>query len=300
MKPRRRLLLVAALLGLGASPWAATNAWGQDVMPDPAAARDSLTALYPAEDMAAATPWGLGEHLVYKVKVGILNAGEGHMTVEALDTVRGHRTYRAVMGIKGGLPGLRVNDTYTSWIDVETLQAWRYIRDIDEPFYESYRVYEFYPERRTWHREDNDETGTLASSLPLDEISFIYFIRQLPLEVGKTYSLSRFFKEEGNPVVIEVLRRDQRETEGVRYNTIVVKPTIQTKGLFAGGGAELHFTDDERRILVYMKSDLPGFPGSLTLHLKSIEEGVPLNPESRANAERRREERALADTINRP
>ncbi len=94
-------------------------------------------------------------------------------------------------------------------------------------------------------------------------------------------------------MVIEVLRRDQREVDGVLYNTIVVNPVIQTTGLFSEGGkAELHFTDDERRILVYMKSDIPKFPGSLTLHLLSVHEGFPLNPRSRAEALAAREARA--------
>ena len=80
------------------------------------------------------------------------------------------------------------------------------------------------------------------------------------------------------------------------FNTIVVRPTIKTDGMFGEGGkAELHFTDDERRILVYMKTDIPNFPGSLTLHLKSIEEGLPLNPRSRAAALRRRAEADGAD-----
>ena len=267
-----------------------------DIVFDQESIADSLSAIYPVDEWAAETPWGPGEHLVYQVKVGIFNAGEGHMTVETLDSVRGHQTYRAVMGIRGGLPGLRVDDKYTTWMDLETLQSWRYIREIDEPFYESYRHYEFYPDRRIWHRTDNDESGPLASSLPLDDIAFIYFIRRLPLEIGKTYSLSRYFKEDGNPVVIQVLRRDEYEAEGVIYNTIVVKPIIQTGGLFGQGGkAELHFTDDERRILVYMKSNIPKFPGSLTLHLRSIQEGVPLNPESREEATQGRLNRAIAE-----
>ena len=128
----------------------------------------------------------------------------------------------------------------------------------------------------------------------------IYFIRRLPLEVGKTYSFSRYFKEDGNPVVIQVLRRDEYETEGVKYSTIVVQPIVQTDGLFGQGGeAELHFTDDDRRIMVYMKSNIPLFPGSLTLHLRSIQEGVPLNPDSRDTAREGRLNRATLepDTI---
>jgi len=31
-----------------------------------------------------------------------------------------------------------------------------------------------------------------------------------------------------------------------------------------------------------MKADMPRIPGSLTLHLQSIQEGIPVNPASRA------------------
>ena len=170
-------------------------------------------------------------------------------------------------------------------------------RDIDEVGYQSYRHWEFYPDIMRWERIDFDRGGDLGSALPLDEIAFIYYIRTLPLEVGKTYTLNRYFKEDGNPVKVTVLRKDQRETEGVLYNTIVVSPEIQTDGLFGQGGkGEIHFTDDERRIPVYVKSDIPNFPGSLTLHLRSITEGHPLNPGSREEAVAGRQQRAQIDT----
>ena len=232
---------------------------------------------------SAAVPFGPGERLVYHVKVGIFGAGEGSLEVVGVDTVRGHRSYHVRMQIDGGLMGLSVHDKYDSWFDVRTLTSWRFIQDIHDPGYSSFRHYEMFPERRSWERQDNDEFGPLGSPLPLDDISFIYYIRTLPLEVGKTYTLPRYFKEDGNPVIVKVLRKDQRETDAGKFNTIVVKPIIRTTGLFGqGGDAEIHFSDDERRIVVYMKSNIPKFPGSLTLHLEEIQEGLPLNPGARA------------------
>jgi Protein of unknown function (DUF3108) len=274
-----RVLTTAALTAVLLAPVAA---FAQSETTEPT---DTVRMLYPIDPMAARAPFGPGERLVYKVKVGIFGAGEGSMTIAGLDSVRGNPTYQAVMSIDGGVLGLSVKDEHSSWIDTRSLQSWRFIQDIHEVSYKSYRHYEMYPDRRVWDREDNDESGPLGSALPLDDIAFIYFIRTLPLEVGKTYTLNRYFKEKGNPVVLEVVRRDEREVEAGRFKTIVVKPRIQTSGLFGDGGdAELHFSDDERRLPVYMKFNIPKFPGSLTLHLKSIEEGLPLNPESRSEA----------------
>lgn len=280
-----------ALTALALAPLALHAQHAEDTAA-PAPSQEWTPEMVPVDPFAAPAPFGPGEHLVYRVKVGVLNAGYGFMTVLGTEDIRDNPSYRVEMGIQGGIGPLKVNDVYRSWFDVSTFQSWRYVRDIHEISYKSYRHYEMYPERRVWEREDIEESGPLLSSLPMDEIAFIYFIRSLPLEVGKSYTFNRYFKEDGNPVVIKVLRKDQREVNGVLYNTIVVKPLIQSSGLFSeGGDAELHVTDDERRILVYMKSEIPKFPGSLTLHLESIQEGFPLNPQSRAEALAAREAR---------
>ena len=285
---------------------------GQDVSPEEAArlreiAIDSLKELYPpttdmpvfteedvpVDPFAARAPFGPGERLTYKVKVGIFGVGEGYMSVVGLDEHEGNPVYRIQMEIDGSLGPAKVDDTYQSWFDVSTLQSWRYARDVNQVGYSSYRQWQFFPDRMEWSRQDAPRTGDLGSALPIDEIAFIYFVRTLPLEVGKTYTFNRYFKEEGNPVTVHVARKDRRETEGVWYNTIVLEPEIKTDGLFGEGGkAEIHLTDDERRIPVYVKSDIPKFPGSLTLHLRTIEEGIPLHPQSRAEAEEGRARRA--------
>jgi hypothetical protein len=178
----------------------------------------------------------------------------------------------------------RIDDRYTTWFDLYTLQSWRFIRDYGGS-YTSKRHYEFYPERDMWDREDNEEFGPMSTDSPLDDISFIYFLRTLPLNVGDRYELPRYFKDDGNPVVVEVVRKDRRRTDAGEFNTIVVKPTFQSDGLFErGGNAELHFSDDDRRLLVYMWVNMPRVPGGISLHLNEIHEGFPVNPESRARA----------------
>ncbi len=275
----KRLGLVALVIALSAAPpaRAQTSGWS--------------AAAVPTDTLAAPAPFGPGEHLVYGVKVGWFNVGSGALSVEALDWVRGNPTYRAVMRISGRMTFFKIDDVYTTWFDQHSLQSWRFIRSYGGT-YTSGRHYEFYPERDLWDREDNDEFGPMTTDSPLDDISFVYYLRTLPLEVGDTYTFDDYFKTEGNPVVVRVLRKDRRKTDAGEFNTIVVSPNFQSEGLFAeGGNAELHFSDDERRLLVYMKVDLPRVPGSLTLHLRSIQDGFPVNPESRAHVLAAREAR---------
>lgn len=111
----------------------------------------------------------------------------------------------------------------------------------------------------------------MPTSEPLDDLSFVYFARTLPLEVGETYEFNRYFKEDGNPVILKVLRKDERETKAGVFSTIVVQPIIPNSSLYSeGGNAEIHFSDDERRLVVYMKVDGPILPFNITMHLEEI------------------------------
>ena len=234
---------------------------------------------YEIDPFAAVVPYGPGERLEYKVKAGIFNAGDAHMEVLGLDSVRGEPTYHVEMALKGGLlfGALKVESYWSSWIDTRLITARRFISDVSNTGHSSYRSFEFYPDEMYWEQTDEGVIGELATALPLDDVSFIYFVRSLPLEVGKTYTLPRYFKKDGNPVIIEVERRDVRETPAGTFNTIVVRPTIKTSGLFREGGeAELHFTDDEHRYLVYMRVGM-SIIGSITMHLENVVEGTPIH-----------------------
>ena len=246
------------------------------VLPSPLPAGDDSGKASPDHSSALPVPFGPGEVLTYNVKLGIFPIGESTMQVSAIEPTRGIPTYRVEWRIKGGIPFYKVDTRFQSWIDIERLASLRFIQDQHEGSYTRFREFQFFPERSLWKRVDNDEQGPLASPLPLDDLSFIYFARSLDLRVGKEYRFDRYFKESGNPVILKVLRRDQRVVPAGTFKTIVVQPIIRTKGLFSEGGkAELHLTDDARRILVYLKTEMPGI--SLTLHLKSIRPGMPIH-----------------------
>jgi hypothetical protein len=230
------------------------------------------------ESRVAPVPFGPGEYLEYNVKLGWFSVGGGYLAVVGMDTVRGHPTYHVMMGIEGGLPLARVEDRFESWIDVEDLKSHRFVQDVHEVRYQRFRQFEFFPGEMRFERADNDEAGELPTAEPLDDLSFVYYVRTLPLEVGETYTLDRYFKDTGNPVVIQVLRKERVEVPAGTFNTIVVRPIIKTRGLFSEGGeAEVYFSDDERRLVVRLESKVP-VVGHFSLHLRSIEEGPSLRP----------------------
>jgi hypothetical protein len=261
----RRTLALASALFLGAAAPAATQNNGADLH----------SAADP--DGVAPVPFGLGERLGYKVSLGVFGeVGSGAMEVLALDTIHGRPTYHLRFTLKGGVLFAKVDDTLQSWLDVSTLTARRFEQNQKEVNYERHRTFDFYPEQGIWKRLENGETGELATPEPLDDVSFLYFIRTIPLEVGKTYTFDRYYKDSGNPVIVQVLRKETVTVPAGTFETIVVRPIIKTKGLFGEGGeAEVYFTDDHRRLVVQMKSKVPVI-GSLGLQLQSYTPGEKL------------------------
>jgi hypothetical protein len=215
----------------------------------------------------APVPFGVGERLDYEVRVSGIRVGGGFMEVSRMDSIRGRETWHTSFGIKGRLAFFGVNDRYESWFDTRSLASLRYHQDIDEGSYERKSRFEIYPDRRLFFDAKGAEFPTVED--PLDDGSFLYFLRTIPLEVGKEYSFDRYFRLDRNPVRIKVLRRERVSVPAGTFDAIVVQPIIKTKGIFSENGrAEVWLSDDEHRIVLQMKSRFSRF--SLNLFLKSF------------------------------
>jgi hypothetical protein len=238
----------------------------------------SAPALDGAHPSSPRVPFGPGERAEYSVTLGLLGqVGRGTMEVRGIETVHGHRTYHLQFELKGGVAFARVDNLLQSWLDVDQLFARRIHKKQQEVRYQADRVYDFFPETMTYRLQSTGETEPLASHVPLDEVSFLYFVRTIPLEVGRTYTFDRYYKETGNPVRLQVLRREVIKGQGGDVPVIVVRPIIRTSGLFGEGGeAEVYFTDDSRRLLVKMTSRVPVI-GRLGLTLTGYTPGRPLS-----------------------
>ncbi|HEX9886339.1 MAG TPA: DUF3108 domain-containing protein [Longimicrobiales bacterium] len=260
------LAVMIALLGTGAGSAAQTSQ------------SDGPERRPPVITPPAVVPFGPGEDLRYKVHLGKISVGDAYLRVEAVDTVRGYPSYHLAMGIDGSamFGALQIHDRYDSWLDLGMLVSRRFHRRIHEVNYRSRRYYEIYPEEGRWTRVGHEEEGETPTVLALDELSFIYYARTLPLEVGESYELNRYFKIDGNPVRVRVLRKERILVPAGEFDTIVVQPTFQTSGLFSEGGeAEIYLSDDESRFLVLLTSKMP-VVGSLSLHLTVATPGTPV------------------------
>jgi hypothetical protein len=238
---------------------------------DAGAQTNETATSVPLPPNAAKVPFSVGEKLEYEVRFGSMKVGNGSMEVQNIQDVRGRPSWHATFRYSGSMLMLKVNDSHETWFDVETLSSRRFYQNIDNPGYDRTRRYEIFPERGMFREGDKAEEPTVQQ--PLDDASFLYFVRTLPLEVGKTYTFQRYFKAQGNPVTIRVLRKETVRVPAGQFNTVVLQPTFRSKGLFSEGGkAEVYITDDASRLMVQLKSKLS--IGSINLYLKSHNAGT--------------------------
>jgi uncharacterized protein DUF3108 len=217
----------------------------------------------------AKVPFGVGERMEYDVKFGAIKVGNAHMEVVGLDNLRGHPAWHTAFFVQGGNFLYRVNDVYESWMDAETLSSLRFIQQLQEGGKDTERRFEIYPDRSVFIQTSKKPSKEEPSvSEPLDDGSFLYFLRTIPLVVGQTYDFNRYFRPDRNPVRIRVLRKERIKVPAGTFDAIVVQPVIKTKGIFSENGhAEVWLSDDNRHIMLQLKSKLSF--GSLNLYLKS-------------------------------
>ena len=224
-------------------------------------------------DAPVPVPFGVGERLEYDVKFGKLRVGSGSMEVADVQEVRGRSTWHTIFQVRGGTFFYRVNDQYESWIDRHTGNSLRFKQDLNEGRREVERAFEIFPERGVF-QESGEDTTQASVKNPLDDGSFLYFLRTIPLAVGETYTFERYFRPDRNPVTIKVLRKERIGVPAGEFDAIVVQPVIKTAGIFSENGhAEIWLSDDENRIMLQMKSGLSF--GSLNLYLKSYRPAQP-------------------------
>jgi hypothetical protein len=224
-----------------------------------------------SDSVARVMPFRAGERFIYDASFGIIRVGRGTIELSGFDTVRNRLAWRATLTVNGGPPLYKVRDSTVSWFDVRTLSSLRYVQRLREGGYRADKQFEIYPERAVYVKSGKPEMPSVSE--PLDETSFLYFLRTIPLEVGQTYEFHRYFQPEANPVVIRVLRKEQIKVPAGTFNTIVVQPQIAAPGLFSKKeNAEVWISDDSVRMVVQIKSHVKF--GSLRLALRSYTPGI--------------------------
>lgn len=220
---------------------------------------------------AGPPPFQVGERFEYAAKFGILRMGSGAIEVASIDTIRGQAAYHFRFSLDAKAVVYRIHSVLQSWTSIADFSSLRFRRDNTENSKRYLRSWEIFGDSGYYRQlEPEPQPNAPAPAQPLDDASFLYFVRTTPLEIGKTYSFDRYFRTERNPITIKVLKRESLELpDGTKVPCLVLNPVIGDVGLFGTRAeARLWLTDDARRIPVQIRSRYSF--GTVTLKLERI------------------------------
>lgn len=197
----------------------------------------------PAAGVTARLPFPVGEALEYSVHVTVGGTvGSGQMRVEGPIAERDVMTYRLVFDMQAGRGPVRATDRTVSWLDPASFSIVRFEKTERHPLSRSREDVRIDRARSLWvdmEEHEHPETSDwkrLGSSQPLDELSFIYFLRTLPLHRDTTFEVSRHFDPLRNPTVIRIMGEELVETPVGIFRTRVIEMDVRDPKRYRGVG----------------------------------------------------------------
>jgi uncharacterized protein DUF3108 len=221
------------------------------------AALVATAALAPAAAAQESTlPFAVGERLEYVGRVRGLT-GRGSMWVNGPVLVRGISTYELHFDFTARVGPLSVTQRTVSWLDPERMAVMRFAKYERHLLARHQEDVELFPTERRWRTKDG-ESGESPTDAPLDELSFIYFIRTLPLGSDSTLSFSRHFDAQRSPTTVRVLGHEQIATATGSVGTTVVEMRVRDPEHYRGEGTiRFSISEDRCRIPMRIESTIP-------------------------------------------
>lgn len=215
--------------------------------------------------LAAPYPFAVGEKLTYDAVLGYFPVGTATASVTGMTKELGKESFVFALTGEGGPPGIRVRYEMTSWVGTARFTSLQFHRKTVQGSRVREERFEIVPDSGRY-RKQGDTLDWAAPRDALDELAFLYYLRTIPLEVGKSYSIGRYFMTGYNPIQVRVTGR-----ESLRLYDGRTVPCLAVEVSSRGSTMAVRFTDDERRLPVQL--DLPLPYGSVTLELSSAGRG---------------------------
>jgi len=205
-----------------------------------------------------ALPFAVGEVLTYQVRISRLgDVGTGRMWIEGPAVERGVTVWLFRSEIKAGKGPIRAVDRTASWFDPRAMGIVRFEKVEHHVLSNSQERVTIDRAASRWSDEAGP-SGALASERPLDELSFLYFLRTLPLDRDTVLRVDRHFDAARNPTIIRVLGRDTLTTPAGIFRTRVVEMEVRDPKRYRGTGIiRIHLYEGACRIPIRIESRMP-------------------------------------------
>jgi hypothetical protein len=213
--------------------------------------------------LAAPYPFAVGETLRFDAKLGYLPVGTATISVARMAKERGVEAFVFTMAGQGGPPGWRIGYDLTSSVDSRRFNSLRFHRRLEQRGKVEEHEYIIVPDSARYRRVGGPGDW-MAPPEPLDELAFLYFLRTVPLQTGRSYSFDRYFMTGYNPIQVEVTGRESVALPDGPVSCLALRVT--TRGMVT----RVWLTDDTRRLPVQLEVPLQFGVVSLVLAGKPV------------------------------
>src|SRR5580692_2501393 len=209
------------------------------------------------------TAFQAGEVLTYRVYYAVagayFDAGEASFTttLEKFDHKYVYHVVGAGQTFSFEDKFFRVRDRYESYIDTQTLQPYKFIRDVDEGGYKTKENVTFIKAAGT------AVTNTGVYKVPdciQDVLSAIFYARNIDFnhhKPGDKIPFDMFLDRRVYPLYIRYLGKETIRTKYAKFRTIKFKPLLVKGTMFEGGEKmTVWVTDDPNHIAVRIQSPI--------------------------------------------
>ena len=218
---------------------------------------------YAADCSIKNTAFKSGEKVIYTVFYAVagiyVNAGTATFT-NTLETLNGKPVYHIVGdGVSNSSYDIiyKVRDKYETYIDTSTMQALKFVRNVNEGGYKKYQNVVFNKTANT--AVTNDGVFKVPECVQ-DVVSSVFYARNIDfskLRVNDRIEFSMFLDNEVHNMYIRYLGRETIKTKYGKFNTIKFKPLLLKGEIFDGGEKmTVWVSDDANRVPVRIESPI--------------------------------------------
>jgi len=210
-----------------------------------------------------------GEDLVFQIRWGVITGGYATLSVPSIDRIDGIPAFHILSEARStGMVDTfyRVRDKNEAWLDAAQPRSLRYSKTILEGKYSVNEVVELDQTARKFHmtevRHDKnnareEKQGEIPANV-LDVLSSLYYVRSLPLEVGKSFTIDVHSGDKTWPLMVKVKKLENVKVKAGKFLCYRVEPMLRERGIFISKGKKLEvwMTADARHMPVLMRSEI--------------------------------------------
>ncbi len=211
-----------------------------------------------------------GEKLDFRIHYGFLDAGEAHLEVKSeIRPISSRKCFHIVgTGFTTGAFDwfFKVRDRYETYLDVDAIMPWVFIRRIEEGGYIKNQDVTFN------HFKKTATSNKLTIPVPdyvQDLVSAFYYARTLDFKnayPGKVFSINAYLDDEVFSMNIKFIGRERIKTQLGTFNCIKFRPMLLEGRVFKEEeDMTVWITDDENKIVIRAAAEI--LVGSLQMDL---------------------------------